>query len=237
MATDSRGTVIWDWDGTLGYSTSTWSMCLLEVLDAFRPNHCLKLDEIKPHLAHGFPWHRPEAPHRDLCESGRWWAALESTLSGALRKLGEPTETADRLAKEVRERYISIDRWKLFDDTIEALEAFTADGWCQIILSNHVPELPDIVESLGVDRFFERVLTSASIGYDKPHPEAFRSAINASRNGHLPMWMVGDNVEADIQGAQAVGLSGVLVRRRSDLPVTQADGLVDVVRIVTSAER
>ena len=59
---------------------------------------------------------------------------------------------------------------------------------------------------------FDHVTNSAVIGYEKPHPEIFRLALEAAGNP-TSAWMVGDNVTADILGAEQAGISGILVRK------------------------
>jgi phosphoglycolate phosphatase-like HAD superfamily hydrolase len=125
---EPAGTVIWDFDGTLGYSASTWSAVMPEVLDAFEPGHGLTLAEIRPQLSYGFPWHAPGSAHLDLCEAGRWWANLETILAAALSRPGLPASAASRLAGEVRPRYLAPERWRLFGDTVPALASLTSAG-------------------------------------------------------------------------------------------------------------
>ena len=86
-------------------------------------------------------------------------------------------------------------------------------GWEQAILSNHIPELPDIVEALGLTQYVQAVLSSALMGYEKPHPQAFLQALAIFDNPQT-IWMIGDNIEADILGAQAVGIPAILVRQK-----------------------
>lgn len=84
-------------------------------------------------------------------------------------------------------------------------------GWTHLILTNHVPELPEILHALGLDEHILRVFNSAESGYEKPHPRAFDGVLEAVA-GAEAAWMVGDNPEADVRGAEAVGLPAVLVR-------------------------
>ncbi|MGH7576825.1 MAG: HAD-IA family hydrolase, partial [Longimicrobiales bacterium] len=49
------------------------------------------------------------------------------------------------------------------------------------------------------------------IGYEKPNPRAFRHVLNAVGPSG-PVWMIGDNPIADVAGAAAVGIPGILVR-------------------------
>jgi putative hydrolase of the HAD superfamily len=79
------------------------------------------------------------------------------------------------------------------------------------ILSNHVPELPELVGALGIAPYVDAVFTSALTGFEKPHPEAFRYALRAFGDPQH-VWMVGDSPTADVQGAEALGLRAILVR-------------------------
>ncbi len=79
------------------------------------------------------------------------------------------------------------------------------------LFSNHVPELPQIVSGLGLEGLIRHSISSAVIGYEKPHPEAFRIAL-ALAGDPEEVWMVGDNFLADVNGAEAAGIPAVLVR-------------------------
>jgi len=122
------------------------------------------------------------------------------------------TSRAVALAAEVRDIYIEASRWRLFDDTREALESLRADGWEHFILSNHVPELEQIVGALGLSDLIEATVCSARIGYEKPHPKAFLHARAIAEDPEV-LWMIGDNAEADVRGAEALGIPAILVRR------------------------
>jgi putative hydrolase of the HAD superfamily len=99
-----------------------------------------------------------------------------------------------------------------------------------VILSNHVPELEAIISGLGIRDRFAAVITSALIGYEKPHPEAFRIAL--AKAGHPEtVWMVGDNPRADVAGAEAAGIPAILVRHEGKARHRAADcfGVIDTV--------
>ena len=124
-----------------------------------------------------------------------------------------PAQAAD-LAGEVRSTYLDPSAWVVFDDVEPALIRLSAGGWRHVILSNHVPELPQLVDALGLARYFDAVHTSARIGAEKPHPEAFRRVL-ATLPAEAVVCMVGDNPVADVQGAEAVGLPAIRVRKGS----------------------
>jgi putative hydrolase of the HAD superfamily len=207
------GIVLWDFDGTLAERPGMWRGCLFEVLREHEPELEADADAFIPALRDGFPWHSPDVAHMDLCEGDAWWAHLLPLLGRAYETVGVAPARACELAALARARYVDPSvGWRLFDDTVPALTRLAGLGWRHAILSNHVPELEQIVAGLGLDRHVEAVVCSAVTGYEKPHPEAFAQALRLRRNGE-PVWMVGDNEVADVDGARAAGLRALLVRR------------------------
>lgn len=203
--------VLLDFDGTLAYRDGLWSGCALEVLDEQRPGHGIELERFRAQMQGAYPWNRHEQPHPELSEPELWWAAMEARLARAFARSGV-SEGAQALARALRERFIDHTvGWHLFEDSVPGLEALRGAGWRTAVLSNHVPELADLVSGLGLDGLLDDVFSSAAIGYEKPHPEAFKHALRAC--GSPPqVWMVGDNPQADIAGAEALGIRAVLVR-------------------------
>src|SRR5205085_10476271 len=172
-------------------------------------------------------WHRPEVAHPELCEPEAWWASVRPILARAYEAAGYLPARALELAEAARRLYIDPTvGWALFDDTLSTLERLTQAGWRHAILSNHVPEFSEIVGGLGLDGLFATVSCSAETGYEKPHARAFASVLDRLRPAEV--WMVGDNVVADVLGAEAVGLPAMLVRRPDPRAARYADSLAGV---------
>jgi len=222
--------VLLDFDGTLAYRAGLWSGCALEVLDEHRPGHGIAIERFRAAMQGGYPWNRHERPHPELGRPELWWAAMEARLARAFEQAGVG-DGAPTLARRVRERFLDVNvAWRLFEDTRPALERLRSAGWRTAVLSNHVPELPVLVDGLGLGGLLEAVFSSASIGYEKPHPGAFAHALAACGRPER-VWMVGDNPEADVAGAEAAGIPAILVRGAGRAGRRAADlrGAVDMV--------
>ena len=85
---------------------------------------------------------------------------------------------------------------------------------------------------------FEVTLTAESVGYAKPHAEAFLALARALDLAPQDILYVGDNPQADVQGALGAGCRAVWVNRqggswpgelgvRADLEVSSLSELVD----------
>jgi putative hydrolase of the HAD superfamily len=206
--------LIWDFDGTLGHrrGETGWSLLLEEALDSEEPGHGYAAETFRPYLRDGFPWHRPDVPHLELCgDPEGWWAGVGARLTHAYEAVGYPPARALELAAAARRLYVEPASWSLFDDTLPTLGRLAEQGWKHAILSNHVPELGAIVAALGLDRHVVALSCSADTGYEKPHPLAYASVLDQLEPAEA--WMIGDNVVADVLGAEAIGLPAVLVRR------------------------
>lgn len=217
--------IFWDFDGTLATRADMWSGALVQALVSHDPACTITRAQLAPFLSDGFPWHTPDRPRLDRCMPDDWWAHLQNVLRSAYEAVGLSAATAAVLARRARECYLDPAGWTAYDDTRPVLTSLAAQGWRHVILSNHVPELPELVQALGLGTLVDRVITSACIGYEKPHREIFRIALELA--GHPDVaWMVGDNVLADILGAEQAGIAGILVRqegprarrRAADLP-------------------
>jgi FMN phosphatase YigB (HAD superfamily) len=223
--------LIWDFDGTLAHrrGETGWSVLLAEALDAEDPGHAHTADTFRPHLREGFPWHRPEVAHPELCEADAWWAAVEPVLGRAYETAGYEPARALELAAAAWRLYVdpTVGR-ELFEDTRPALDLLTQAGWTHAILSNHVPELRQIVAALGLDGMVTFLSCSAETGYEKPHAKAFASVLDELRPAEA--W-VGDNV----LGAEAIGIPAVLVRRPDPRASRYSDLLAGVEGLLSEA--
>ncbi len=227
----AQKTIIWDFDGTLAERPGLWSGTMAEVLCERFPGCGITREDIRPYMKGVFPWDTPDMPHPGLSAEG-WWLRMESSMADAYESAGVEKEKSVYLAALARRRYIDPCGFKLYEDTISTLERLSSLGWRHMILSNHVPELSDIVAGLGIGGFFSLVLSSANTGYEKPHPEAFRLALAACGSPGT-VWMAGDSIKADIEGASALGIPAVLVHTPDPGNLKyNADTLKNVISIV-----
>jgi putative hydrolase of the HAD superfamily len=220
--------IIWDFDGTLGYrSGGAWTASLWEVLQAEEPGCQVTQEQLRPYMVSGFPWHEPEQPHTHIKTADAWWQMCELIIQKAYLGVGFDSERARHLAGKFRETYLNLGRWRIYDDVIPVLESLSTAGWTHLILSNHVPELVDIISHLGLMSYIERVFNSAETGFEKPHRRSYQIVLETVPDVQS-VWMVGDNVEADVAGAVRAGIPAILVRNYSAHARYYAETLYDV---------
>lgn len=224
--------IFWDFDGTLTYRPRMFSGSLRMVLDEHVSGHGLTDESFSQGLQTGFQWHEPDKEYLHSREPEAWWSRLYPVFERAYCMNGIEAAKASFYAKEARKYLADPKYFSLYDDTQETLEYFKVKGYRNIILSNHIPELQDIVDALGLMEHVEGCINSARVGYEKPNPGIFRLGMELAGNPE-EVWMVGDNLKADIRGAEAVGINAILVRKPVGEPVKyfspDLKGVLDII--------
>ena len=72
------------------------------------------------------------------------------------------------------------------------------------------------VVKAGLEPYFESILIAGEFGAAKPDPRVFRHTLEMLNVSPQEAWMVGDNLYADVGGAQAVGIHGIWVDWRGN---------------------
>lgn len=132
--------------------------------------------------------------------------------------------------------------WHVFPDAQPVLEALTAAGIRRAVISNWVWVLPELLHDLELAHHFEAIVASARVGYVKPQREIFAHAIELTGVRPDRAVHVGDNPDADVSGATALGIRPVLLDRaarfagglpeRPDVPVvTDLYGLLPLLGV------
>ena len=120
-----------------------------------------------------------------------------------------------------------------YPETRAVLTAVDALGLRQLVLSNHVWELPEICRAHDLLPPLADVLTSARLGVEKPHPESYAAAIAAAGCAPREILFVGDTYEADVAGPERAGMQALLVRRPHPEARNYADDLTGVLDLVS----
>ena len=79
-----------------------------------------------------------------------------------------------------------------------------------VVLTNGFEEVQHIkVSQSNLGQYFEEIITSDSLGFKKPHPQAYALALERVGAKPQDVIMIGDNFEADVLGAKEAGLGQI----------------------------
>jgi putative hydrolase of the HAD superfamily len=140
------------------------------------------------------------------------------------RIIEEMGGTGDRLnacAREIYDEWAACHHFKLYEDVEPALRALSEAGLKIGLISNTHRCLSAFQEHFELDGLIDGAISSSEHGYMKPHPSIFEAGLKLLDVTAPDAVMVGDSLAADVQGAIAVGMRGVLVHRSTD-PVPDA---------------
>ncbi len=115
------------------------------------------------------------------------------------------------LALQLSTDYIEISptKTKLFPKVEETLEYLSKRYKLHIITNGFNEVQFKKLKYSGIEHFFDKIVTSDSVGYRKPHKRIFEyalSSVNARKSESL---MIGDNWDIDIIGAKEFGIDQV----------------------------
>jgi len=137
------------------------------------------------------------------------WVGMYSLLC---RQLGIDAD-AEQIARRVYDEFGCADRWRAYDDVRPAMERLSARGIRLGLISNWDGRLVGLVEGLGLSDLLDAVVSSADVGLHKPDPRIFELACERLGVAPSDAAHVGDHQYADIIGAEAVGMTPVLIDR------------------------
>jgi putative hydrolase of the HAD superfamily len=166
---------------------------------------------------------------------------MEEILSKVLRKSGLQILGVDLPTNAVIEFYRpEIESWQLYPDTIDTLTQLSKAGYVMGLVSNSKSDwaVRAIAERRGIGKFLNTIVTSAALKIRKPRPEIFMHALDALNVKPRESVFIGDSVQADVAGANSMGIRSIHVRRKpvdSDwlnkpsATVTSLSQIVDVI--------
>lgn len=141
-------------------------------------------------------------------------------LRELLKELGY-ADVAESILRSALDAMYSVTQtnWVLENETLAVIQNLKLNNYHLGIFSNagDDQDVQELVENFHIRQYFDFVLTSAGCYYRKPHPRAFEIALAQWSISPEDAVMIGDSLEADIQGAKNLGLKTIWITRRAQI--------------------
>jgi putative hydrolase of the HAD superfamily len=155
-----------------------------------------------------------------------WKLYREEKVSKPVLRYNRLKETFDGLDYKISDNKINhlakiyIDNLpnynNLFDGAVEILEYLLLKYKLHIITNGFEEVQVKKLKKSEILHFFDRVITSESVGVKKPNPIIFKHALSQASTTAEKSIMIGDNYEADILGAQQIGMRTIYFNGSND---------------------
>jgi len=113
----------------------------------------------------------------------------------------------DKIAEEYLEYLPTFN--SLFDGTIAILDYLYPKYQLHIITNGFAEIQTAKLKNSGISHYFKELITSESVGVKKPNPKIFNYALQKATANPAESMMIGDNLEADVLGAENVGMHAI----------------------------
>ena len=131
----------------------------------------------------------------------------------------------EALSKEMSVDYLDIlpNKKNLFPYTIEILEYLKSKDYSMHLITNGFESVQfKKIKNSNLADYFTEVITSEASNSLKPNKEIFEYALKVSNANVETSIMIGDNEDADIQGAINVGMDSIFVNHLQIQPTVPA---------------
>ena len=107
-------------------------------------------------------------------------------------------------------RYVSLD-----SDAVGVLRALKRKYKLGLISNFGIPECGRrLLDSFGLNEFFDLIIISAEVNQRKPNPTIFKKALHDLKVDASEAVFVGDMPELDVKGPRSVGIKAILIERK-----------------------
>jgi putative hydrolase of the HAD superfamily len=127
--------------------------------------------------------------------------------------MGGDCPEAEGVARELYDDWAGHHHFALYDDVLETLDALAGRGVRLGLISNSHRCLASFQTHFALEGLITVAVSSAELGYLKPHPQIFRAALERMRVTAGEAVMVGDSLPHDVLGARQAGMRGVWLAR------------------------
>jgi HAD superfamily hydrolase (TIGR01662 family) len=228
-------TIFFDFGSTLIYTKDPWPLLYKQADQALLESLQDSSIRIRPQA-----FSRKFGTFLDYYYADRGTGVIEKTAMVMLRNIlaekGHKHLPDSTLRQALDALYaVTQKNWYLEEDAIPTLRELKERGFRLGMISNtsDADNVQQLMDRFALRPFFENVVTSADCSIRKPDGRIFHLALQHFNIGASQAAMVGDTPDADILGANRLGIFSIWITRRANglnLASAQPDAKVETLR-------
>jgi putative hydrolase of the HAD superfamily len=177
-------------------------------------------------ISHGVTVNPNTFPYELIERLNRYYADRDETLrettthqmlTALLEEKGFKNVPSSIIRAALDAKYaVTQSNWYAEMDAYATLQALQLSGYKLALVSNAGDDrdVQALLDTHKLRQYFSFIRTSAASGYRKPHPQLFEEALHEFDMLPEQCAMVGDNLDADIRGANELGIYSIWINRR-----------------------
>ncbi len=211
--------LFFDLDKTLWDFEANSRQTLLEIYHYFKlesiiPDSSSFIEAYETHNEQCWAAYQRNEMRKDFLRHQRFFLTLE--------QFGFKNRT---LSKKLANEYVTLSPLKtqLRPFAMELIQELNGEFPLHII-TNGFQEVQSIkLKASGLEPYFQQIITSEKAGHKKPSPRIFQHALKRAGAQAEYSWMLGDDWQADVQGALNSGLKSIWYNPNNEpMPATDA---------------
>lgn len=138
-------------------------------------------------------------------------------VAATLQALGHDYEVTNPIVAKATEEFCEefMKFVRIDPDAIPTLKELHQKYRLGVVSNFAIPEcVLKLLRNSGINGLFEVIIVSGAVNRRKPSGKIFRQALEMMKLSAEEVFFVGDTIEADIEGAKAVGMKAVYIERR-----------------------
>lgn len=233
-----------DWDDTIGDFIGAAQKALYEMYEKYQLSDYFASTEefvslYKPHNLELWEKYGKDQVTKDYLSFDRFFYPLMhgSKLAERREARGEMQKTRGEmleivtLAEQLSEDFLKMTtaNFSLLPGAEQAIKKL-AQKYTLVILSNGFIEVQyQKIERSGLAPYFQHVVLSEEVGYQKPNPLIYQAALDKCGLQASEVLMIGDSWYSDIQGAIQAGIDQMWIRK-SNTPLPEGQSATYLVQ-------
>lgn len=149
-----------------------------------------------------------------------WWKEIAILTFSQAKALDKFTDF-DGFFQELYDYFATEKPWYIYADVVETLKLWQQKKVDLGIISNFDTRIYSVLKLLQLERFFSSVTISSEVGFAKPHPTIFKTAIAKHKCLPEETWHIGDSFDEDYQGGKQLKIKTFWLTRKEKNPIEE----------------